>query len=73
MNEAGVIDRIECAARVEGEPLITFVVNEAQVELLAAGVVPREVRANCLGVLRLADEDERNAARPEPRKKRKKP
>lgn len=66
------IVRLECAARVQGEPLITLHIDEAQCVDLAHGFVPRVVKANALGVLDLLDgtEDRRRAARPEPKVKK---
>jgi hypothetical protein len=64
------IVNIECAERVEGETMIWLGINEAQLDLLAAGIVPSLVKAQALGVLHLRDEDERKAARPAPKRTR---
>jgi hypothetical protein len=44
--------------------------SEDEIQDLAAGVVPRVVKAMAAGCLAMIDEDERKAARPEPRKRR---
>ena len=58
------ISKIECASHDDHETLVSLVVSLEDIHDLASGYVPAVVKANCLGVLQLEDEDRRRAARP---------
>lgn len=60
------------ALRDEGETRYSLSsLSEAEIADLAAWIVPRVVKAMAAGALNWADEDERKAARPEPKRKKK--
>jgi hypothetical protein len=63
---------LEIATRErEDDTLYHLVLNEDQVAAIAAGSVPRLVKAMAIDVLSWADQDERRARRPVPKPKRK--
>lgn len=65
------IERIECANHDTDDLVIHFHISESQCRDLAAGIVPGFVKAQCLGVLLLEDEDRRKAERPVEKPRRK--